>query len=144
MLSTIFKYYNREVVDNRHKNIKTVYTDQMISSHIEFSRKKLLSISICIPICTSYPLLRNYTLAKQNNQNKRRHKIIQQKRKRDTLLSDLSSCTSCLLILGLPLPTVGGYGNKLAPEFPNILVKTISPKTPIVGLTKLVITAPPR
>ncbi|RHN40894.1 hypothetical protein MtrunA17_Chr8g0360021 [Medicago truncatula] len=79
----------------------------------------------------------------QHLQNKRRHKIKQQRRKIETLFKDLSICISCLLILGLVLP-LRGYANKFASDTPNILVDTISPNKPITGLTKLVIAAPPR
>lgn len=41
------------------------------------------------------------------DQNKRRHRIMQQRKKMDTLLRDLSSCISCLRILGLLLPMRG-------------------------------------
>lgn len=79
-------------------------------------------------------------------QNKRRHKIIQQKRKKHILLKDLSACITCLLTLGLLLPARRyefGYEYKFAIEFPNTLVYTISPSIPIIGSTVFV-DAPPR
>lgn len=45
-------------------------------------------------------------------QNKRRHKTMQQQRKKQSLLSDLSACITCLLTLGLLIPAksyVFGY-----------------------------------
>lgn len=64
------------------------------------------SLIACI-VCTDGDFLQLYKSKsiKEYVQNKRRHKIKQQKRKMVTLLRDLSSCTSCLLILGL----LGGY-----------------------------------
>lgn len=80
-------------------------------------------------------------------QNKRRHNMKQQKKKMVNLLSDFSTCITCLLALGLPVPDTGygfwydlyGYAAKNPEsELRNIIAQTISPTIPTNGFEKLV------